>query len=318
MHTRAWKEIILGILTTSALISTLWFWKTILPQILSGTLDYQNFFLPLGMAVASATLFLCTALFIKTIWMSYCFPIVGIIGGILFSGFNYTTLIVSGICLLLTLSAIHRVRREFMLSHGFSLSKLSKAGLPLFFTILSLAIALLYTEHITDKNAINAFLPKSAFTVLLGSLSRPLSSLTGLPSINPHATIDETINSIVQEELKKQGIIVDETSKAELQRLVTTQRNVLAKQYGIRVNGNEKTSDILYTLAADRVTDLLGPYTAYLPIVAGAGFFFAFKALTIPLYYLALLAVFLLIKIGIASKILTREQRQITVERLVL
>ena len=318
MPNRIRKEILLGVLTISALMMTLLSWERTLPFILSGNLHYQNYLFPFAIIIISATLFLCTALFVETAWMSYGVPVIGIIGGIFYFRLDSGSILLGIISVLLALVAIHRVRREFGLSLGFSISKLSKAGLPLFFTVCSLIISYFYIAHINDANAIATLIPKPAFTALLGSLAKPISGLTGLPPIPSDATVDEALTIVIGEELKKQGVSIANASKSEIARFIALQREALEKQYDIRVRGNEHIGDILYTMAANQIVNLLGPYTIYLPAIAGVAFFFAFKALSIPLYILTLMLTFLLIKLLVATKLLKQELRQTTVERLTL
>ena len=90
------------------------------------------------------------------------------------------------------------------------------------------------------------------------------------------------------------------------------------KQSGIVVPDREQAAEVLYRATVKQFKELLGPYQDFLPYASAVIFFFAFKTFTIPLYYLALISGFLLIKLLIWSKIIKKETVEIKAERLTL
>ena len=68
----------------------------------------------------------------------------------------------------------------------------------------------------------------------------------------------------------------------------------------------------------ERLEDLLGPFVQYLPLLSAFAFFFAFKALTFPLYFMSVALTAGLIRALRMATIITIESQQIEVERLTL
>lgn len=93
---------------------------------------------------------------------------------------------------------------------------------------------------------------------------------------------------------------------------------ILERQYGTEIPNKEETAELLYRATVEQIRQILGPYRDFLPLASAVIFFLAFKAFTVPLYYLTLVLAFFLIKVLIWSKIVVKEKAQIEVERLTL
>lgn len=282
--------------------------------------NYGNFIIPLAGLIVAASFFALAALFIENKWLIHSSTILSVGTPYLFIQANTTVVALLAITLFFSAFAVYRIRKEFIFSLGFNLSKTTKAGLPIYFTVASLLISTFYFSNITEEKALSSILPKSAVGFALKNLSGPLGSLTGLnlPALNPEATVDEVLLKLVEEELKSQGVTISRLSRPELLAAIAVQREGFAKNFGIKLKGQEKLGDILYSTISQRIEELLGPYKKYLPVASAVAFFLAFKTFTIPFYYLTTLVVFLLIKIMVWSKILRSEKQQIEVERLTL
>lgn len=214
--------------------------------------------------------------------------------------------------------AVYRIQQEVAYSLGFSIVKTLKSGLPLYFTIFALVLAVLYSANLDEEKAVSSLLPKPALYFSLQSLGGFAKSLIGLPVINPDATVDELLKTLLEEQLRPQGLNFANLPAQEIRRLLIAQRQELSRQFGIDVSGNEKIIDIFYTATIKRLRELLGPYTSYLPAISALVFFFAFKTLTVPLYYLTLLITALLIRLLRAVNVVRSERQQVEVERLTL
>ncbi len=91
---------------------------------------------------------------------------------------------------------------------------------------------------------------------------------------------------------------------------------VFEKQLGLEIPNREQAPEVFYRATIAQFKELLGPYQDFLPLASAVIFFFAFKAFTIPLYYLTLIFSFLLIKLALWSKILKRDIVQVQAERI--
>lgn len=313
------KEILLAVVTIAISIGAFWSWYAAIPLITAGEFGaYINFSIPVLGFLLSACFFSLSALFIRETKIVYPAVIIGVGAPYLFTDASLFILSALALSAALSALAIHKIRKECDLSPGFSAAKFLKSGLPLYLTVVSLIISSFYLAGINEKNAISTLLPKSALEFGLKTLSGPLGSVAGLPEIDPEATVNELLEKVVSEGLKTQGLELIKLPRGEILKLVGIQRNELADKFGIRVRGDEKVGDLLYGTVTGKAENLLGPYKSYLPYASAIAFFLAFKTLTIPLYYAALLITLLLIKLMVLTKILRSEKVQMETERLTL
>src|SRR3989344_6460192 len=162
------KEVVLAILVAVFNLVIFLFWFRAAPLVAAGEFqNYGSFIIPLASLILSASLFLLAAIFVEN--PRLIFGAAFISAGIpyFFVPANTTIIILFLASLGLAFSAVYRVRKEFNLSLGFSLSKLAKSGLPIYFTISSLIISVFYFVNIKEEKNISALLPKSAFNFTL-------------------------------------------------------------------------------------------------------------------------------------------------------
>lgn len=294
-----------------------WLWNQSIPFIIAGEFKrYGDLLAPIGgLALAGALFVLCAAL-IQNRAVANIALIGFTMAFFLFTPATQTALIVLGISMLLVIFSIYRIHSEYTLSLGFNISKISRSGLPLYFTVVSLVVSIFYFSHLNEENALTSLFPKTTLTLTLDYLGEPLSSLTGFPLDNPNITVDEILLSALSEQFKSQGISMAQIPEREFSKLLLAGKKDLQDRFGISLNGDEKVTDVLYEALVVNAQKLLGPYQKFLPLASAGVFFFAFKALTLPLYYLTLLTLFILVKFMQWSKIVVSEKRQIEVERL--
>ncbi len=314
------KEIILGVLTVAASAVTFWLWHArAIPALAAG--DFaggMQFVAPVMGLALTATLFALGAMFIRDRRIAYAVATISIVVPYFFVTATSAALMLLGISIIGVAFAVHKIRREFSLSIGFSISKTVKSGLALYFTVASLIISLFYAGTLNQKNSLAALLPKPAFDFTLYHFlnSDFARSVTGLPVVQEDITVDELLDMLARDQLKKQGIDTGKIPASELARLREAEHQGIARQYGITFRGNEKVQDLFYTVVAERADELLGPYRRYLPLVSALTFFFALKALTVVVYLISLVLLFLLIKVLLSANILKRATENIEVERL--
>lgn len=299
-----------------------WAWYKIIPSVLEGKVaSYWNFggaVLILLLAVSFAAL---AAVFIRPRFLSYGSVILGLSLPYFFLRSSKQILAVWVFTALLAWFATYCLRREMSLSLGFSVSKIFKSGMGTYFTIAALIISLFYLQVAQTDNvkAISALLPKSAATsvlkFLLSGLLGAKSEASHIPKLDFSKTTDEFLLELVRSQVGAKGGSV---SDQELKQFVRQGKNELAKKYGIVLEGDEKMQDAFYKAIAEKTRSLFGPYQSYIPLVSAVVFFLAFKAFSWPLYYLAVILSFLLIKFLIFAKILRKKEEDIKIERLTL
>jgi len=314
------KEIILGILALGCGVAAFWFWYKAVPEMIEGSfVNYASFYLPLGLLVLAALLFSLAAIFIANSFFAYALILVSVFIPYFFLPATSVVLLSLGISIFLVFSAVYRIRTEYMLSLGFHLTKILKSGLPTYLTAASLVIATLFFASLNEERALATLLPRPAMQAALPAIINYLIQPNGdSPEIGPDTTIFEALSAIIRGQLQTQGISEPRISPKELNAAVSLQIVELENRYGLKLTGKEKISDVFYGLVNNQILTLVGPYKKYLPHVSALTFFFAFKVITIPLYYVVMAILLVLIKIMVGFKILKSEIVEMKVERLTL
>ena len=160
--------------------------------------------------------------------------------------------------------------------------------------------------------------PDTAVELGLRVLSGAVTDLGKIPAANSVMTVDQFLEENLRSQMQSHGASARELPQKQVAELLAEQRRALAERYGISFQGNERLADVLHRTITARVQDLLGPYARFLPILSAAAFFFAFKAFTFPLYFIALAATAVLIKLLLAFRILKKGTEKIEVERISL
>ncbi|MDP3770046.1 MAG: hypothetical protein Q8R40_03870 [bacterium] len=313
------KELMLGILVIVTSIISFWFWRLATIAIAEELFNsYGQFLASIGTLAIAASMFGIAAIFIKTPWVVYSSAGVGTAIPFFFIPANSIVIAAMAVCVLLSLFAVRRIRKEFSLSLGFSVANIFKAGVPLFLTLSGIIISVFYLTDVQKKDAVRTILPRSAFDITIRALGGPLKSLSGNVSFAPEDTVDQVFQGLLKKQLETRGISLNQVSQKEMQRLLAAQRDEIAASYGIKLTGKEQLGDVFYTTIIEKINDLLGPYRIYVPYASMLAFFLAFKTLSIFLYLIVLGFSYLLIKLMITANILTTKKEQIEVERISL
>lgn len=314
------KELTLAAVTVIISSITFWFWHARgIPLIVSGEFkQYTALLLPLGLLMVTASLFALSAFLIKTAWIRNGSTIFAIAIPYLFVPAGMTAVAALAVSALFAFSATYRIQQEISLSFGFNFSKTFWAGLPLYLTVASLTVTVYYFGTLNQENAVSSLFPKSALVLVLNNFSRQIQSLTGLPEFSANSTVDQLLVAQLKSQLKSQGLSIAQLSQTEIAETVARERTEIGKQYNVTLKGNERIADVFYKTVTEKIQDLLGPYNKFLPFISALAFFFAFKALTIPLYYLALVLAYLLLKLMIKLGLVHKEMVKVEVERLSL
>ncbi len=314
------KHTILAVLATAVGILALWAWRGAVFLIAAGSFkSYGEFIIPAGTIILAACLFSLASLFVDSARLLY-----GGTAAVPAAAFFLMpqTLPVAGTiatAILLAVFAGRRIRSEYGSSITFSASKTLKAGVPIYFTALSLVIALFYYQNIIgrDRPAEN-IIPRAAIDLSLRALSGAVSDLRGIPPTDSLMTVDEFLARNLESQLQAQGGSPRAAPQKEIAQLVAEQRNELAKRYGIEVKGGERLADFLHRTITEKVRELLGPYARFLPFLSALAFFFALRTFAFPLYFIVVGLTALLIALLRAATIIKSEKRSIEVERLIL
>lgn len=260
------KELIIGVLAAGVSVLTLWLWHEAVPLIVARDFKDYSFIAPVAGLIVAGGFFALSAIFIRGAKVVYPLLIAGIVAPFFFLEASGTILAVLAANLFITGFAIYRIRQEHLLSYGFSLSKIAKTGLPLYFTAVSLIVSSFYLVNVDEELVIYGLLPR--------------------PAVN--FAFNRVLQTFAQDSV------------------------------GFPTEMLRPNADDFYEAMVLELQQILGPYQRFLPLASAIIFFFAFKAFTVPVYYLTLIFIFLLLKLLVFSKIVNKEKVQIEVERLTL
>ncbi len=313
------KEVLLTLFSTAAVIGSFIFWRSTTQLIANEMLSsYWQFALSAGVLAVAASLFGIAAIFIRNAWILYPPLLASTIVPFLFLTPIPLTYAMMGISLALLIFALRRIRKEFNLTFGFSVAIMFKGGVPLFLTIFGLILSLFYLNDVQSKDAIRAIFPRAAFNISVKVLGNPLKALVGGDTFSPDETVDTFFTGLVKKQLADRGINSNQVSRKEMQQMLAATRAEIARSYGIKLKGDEKLGDVFYTTIIERISDILGPYRAYVPFASAIAFFLAFKTLAFFLYFFIIGIAFLLIRFMILMGVITRKKEQVEVEKLAL
>ena len=319
----SWKAAVISLSTAVATAVALWLWYEAMPLVIGSEFkDAGATALPFVALSVAATLFSLTALFVKKRILAYGSTVAGASMLFAFVPLARASALPIIFSLLLAVYAVNRIRRDTRLSLGFSAAKSLKSGLPIYFTVFSLAVSLLYLNRLDEERALEIFFPRGVFNYTLHILTAPNSPLGGLfaqyGELSPELTVNELLLQLLDKELASQGLGIAGVPHGELARLVDAERAQLARVYGIELRGDEKVGDVFYAAITGKIENLFGPYRAYLPVASAIAFFLAFKTLTLVLYFVTLLMTFLCVQILTRAKIVVHEKQKIEVDHLAL
>lgn len=312
------KELALGIFAFGVTAITFWMWHRTLPLLTEGEYrDFIRFLIPVAGLAVSGSLFVLIGIFVRTRTLAYASAILLVVFPFFFLKVTATVLGASGIAVLLSLYAVYRMRQEFDYSLGFSVAKVVRAGLPVYFSVVALIVAMFYLSGLNEERALSAFVPRSLIQFFLDKMSGENGLFSDLPPVDSETTVDELIKKMAERELAEQGIDISTIPKSELSNMIELQRENLSAQFNIELKGDEKIGEAFYAAVTDRIENFFGPYQNLLPVAAAIIFFLAFKAFTWPLYFLAMFMSYLFIKVLVLMGAVRKEKVAIEVEKLV-
>lgn len=317
MSTTLWKELSLGIVTLGISVGVFLLWQSVIAPVAEGEFEaYANLIPAVVGLIFAAAAFLLLAAFITNVWMLYGFGLASIAIPFLFTSATSIVLaaLVAGV--LLGIFAIKRTKKELVQCFGFSISKVARAGLPLYFTAASLIVSMFYFAHFDTQNSIAILVPRPALRFILDTLPNSVGSSVGLPPITSGQSVDDFLTELVVTQLEGQGVEREAIPHDQLTGLIAQQREAFSEQFGISLKGSDKIQDALYLTMTQKIEEILGPYKRFLPIASVVAFFLAFRTLTWLLYYFSYFVVFLSVKILTVVKFLTRQTEEVEVEKL--
>lgn len=291
-----------------------------MPVIMQGDwTQYRDLIVPMLLLICAASVFSLTALLVKHKTLLAGTAILAAIPPFLFS-VSASGIVLGAVVLAASLVwlAASAVQKEMENSLRYRIPRFLKSGLGLYFTAAALVISLFYLNRIDEQKAFALFFPQSLFDVTLRTFSGTIQGATGLPPIRPEQTVNEVMTELVRAQLRSQGISFEKIPRQELSRLVASQREEFAKNYGIHLAEGEKIGTAFANAATAKIKDIAGAYNRYLPLVAAVAFFFAFRTIAVVFRLITVGFVMLLMKALVLAKVVKKQKEQIEVERFAL
>lgn len=307
------REITIALLVAASGIANAYFWKQFIFS--PAYTDITLFSVPAATLFLFAILFSLLSLFGKSDSLGLMAIAAVSIGSFIFIPASITAFTGIIFTFLGLLWAYRRVLSEARLSVSFSLAKILRQGMPLFFTALAFMVSVFYFSSISlEKN--QSILPKSLFEFSLPFLQGTLQSI--IPGFRASATVDELLLEAARTQLVGAKVDISKVPKDQLGKLLADERQSLSKGLGVKISGKEKASDLIYELANQKIEGFAGPYKQYLPYLTAFGFFLAIKVLTLPLYFVTLGLLWLTVQLLLFLKVLKKETVMIQVEKVTL
>lgn len=306
------KEIILAIFTVAAGGANAYLWREALAA--NGFKDAAFYSLPVLALFAFAILFSLSSTLIRERWLRMTSAALALASGFL-SMPSHSAVFTGAI--LSSLGAAYAgetIANDNAASSMFSVRKVLKSGLPVFFTTVALVLAVFYFSSLGVAGD-QSLLPKGLFDAVVPLIEQPLQGI--LPGFRSDASVDQLILAFAAGQA---GGGLDPTSlpapaRAEFLR---EGRETLGREFGIAVTGREKGLDVLYQVANAQIEKFVGPYRSYLPFLAAFGFFLAVKTFTLPVYWITLILVFAVVKLLVKAGVLRQRTDTVQVTRIVL
>lgn len=313
------KESALAVLAAAAGVISFWVWYGAIPAIAASAFqNYRAFIAPGIMLAVAACLFALAAIFTRSRIIRYAGIAVIFGASLRFLAPDGTTAAALGAAFLLACFASRRIRTEYERSIAFSTSQFLKAGLPAYFTAVSLVMTLFYYQEISVQNPAASIVPSAAVDLSLRFLSGAVTDLGAIPQADSLMTVDQFLSQNLEAQLKKEGTSLRALPQQQLAELIAEQRNELARRYGIQIRGGERLTDVLHRTITTKVNEILGPYARFLPFLSALAFFFALRFLTFFVFFVVVVATALLITALHGLNIIRSETQEIQVERLIL
>lgn len=323
------KELILALLTIASGFANGYLWQ----RAFSTTHTFENltaFAIPIASLIVFAILFALSAAFIKSGFLRFLTAVLALILPFVLVPMNLAALISLGVSAIGAWFAASSIAAEQAASRTFSSRKLLRSGMPIFFTCLSLVLAVFYFTALGGES-IKPFLPRSLFDGAITVIQKLADAQIIPTELRKNAQINAALETILAASptstssineliLKRMNEEPDfrNLSQSEREAFVVQSRKALEEELGFPISGNERVSDLFYTTTNTQVAKFLGPYEKYLPFIAAVGLFITIKAFTLPLYWLTLILFFPVVRLMRTLKILRKDIETIQVERLSL
>jgi len=306
------KELIIAVLVVVSGVLNAYLWKQL---IFSGSYsDLALFSLPIASLFLFVVSFAMLAMLGENVLLGLFAVIAAFIGSFFFV--KASTAVLSGLLLTLVIAlwAFRGIRKEAKSQNIPQMNRVLRQGLPLFFTAVAVMISVFYFSGIAISEP-QTFVPKAAFELTIPYLEGVLQNI--LPGFKASLSVNELLRKNAEEQLEGE-LGLKSVPEEQLKKLVEEQRRALEQGLGLKISGEERAGDLIYSLANQKAEDFLGPYKRYIPYLSAFGFFLAIKVLTFPLYLISLALVWLTVKLLLAFEFIKRETVSVEVEKLSL
>lgn len=311
MNNPSGKELLWGAVTISMGIINAYLWKQ---AIFGGKFtDVAFYSLPVLSLFVIAILFGLAAVLIRQRLLGAVVAVVTPSTGLLLVPFASGMFAVMALAVIGGWYASEQIANEYAASNYFSVRKIFRSGLPIFFSVVALSLSVMYFTSASGEG-LHDLLPKTLFDAVVPLLDQPLQQI--LPGFRVRtSSLDDLLLAFTARSIGRE-INLAELLPRERDQLLSENKKVLTEQFGITLTGKEKAGDVLYQITNAQIEKFIGPYHVYVPFIAAAGFFLAIKAFSWPVYWLTLLLISFVVKLLLATGVIRENTKTIEVKRL--
>lgn len=306
------KEVSLCILTVTAGIANAYLWRGVIG---AGSFEGAVFYsLPVVALFSFAILFALSSAFIRNRLTRSITAVLALASGYLLIPYSPAVPYAAGLTALGGWYAAESIANEEAASNSFSVRKIFRGGMPIFFTGVALVLSVMYLDGLVGK-PFDTLIPRQLFDAIIPVVSGALEGQ--LPGFRSEATVDEYLRQRTAEQFGGIGRFLEFLPRVRNQ-LIRQERESLGRQLGLELTGQERLGDLLYQLVNVQINRLLAPYAQYVPFIAAAGFFVAVKTLTLPVYWFTLILVWGVVRLLVAANVLVEKTETVQVKRIEL
>lgn len=318
------KEIIFLIISFVFSIVFWYFFKIFLGQIFL----YKNAFLAISFFLEFACSFVIFLIITKENYFILINSFLGFFSIFIFFNFNIFYLIPLILAFFILFIGFLNVKKLKLSQMKINLWPLVKKGSFYFLNSAILVILFIsYFSFISNQNIYKFQIPKTLFNYVF-EFSLPVVrnyipnlgfGLLDKGDLNSDKTIDELIFDFYSYSFSfKKTDFKQAIKNPEISFLLNKQKDLLGKQIGIEVKGNEKIPHLVYLFLNKKVRDFAQKNPFYFKLIVFLVLFSVIKLIVFPLKYLLMVLVFLVLKLLLLLKIINIDHIMVEKEELIL
>ncbi|MBI2610028.1 hypothetical protein HYW53_02520 [Candidatus Giovannonibacteria bacterium] len=301
-------------LALAILLTALLFWFLLLrfPLVPDNPLVY----LGLGI-IAICIALLSFALLFLPWWANALLVFLAALPVLSFADFSAKNLFLLVIFALFIFWPAHRLKREAISRADFSFAKIFRKGIPLFGTLASLFLALVFLPSFEEFSP-EKYFPRDFFNIVYRGVKQTISTVN--PTLknllpDPNRKIDDVIYDQIS---KNSKLNLRNVTEAEREIMISTARQEMSQTFAIKIEKGETAGDVYYRYSISALDSGLRYYRQYIPAFFSLAIFGLSRLIFAILGWISLVLAWILLRLGLKRGIFEFKERSLMQKYLVL